>query len=423
MTLERTIDSEFPGWGVASSKNERGLVPLQYLMEQDRIMPERAPVQGREVNRFTAFVTSGVETYLVSEGVRGSESSDCRGFYHITDGPTWQSSINAFEVSVGPTHVVGTPQYVFYELKTTFSDSSAVIVVERRYSQFQALHYALQREFPLIVLPQLPAKSIHNMDPIFIEGRKAGLQHYMNRLVRHPIIRGCDLMTTFLASEDGRVECRGCAFDKVMHPDFNHDDGDSAKVEELLRVIESTSAHISEILRNLKTLDSSRVETAKRTQAVSMSIASLAMDTPEKDVGDGLLHLSARLTSDEPVFDAARLEEWAHITEECRSLGAIHAATRNLQTRNPANDSVEAKCDTIFNVILAELHHIDQQRVEDVQYLMELQDAQIQWHEKELAKLRAPMTALSFASRRLLMQDLHKEVPSSSMLGRLRAMW
>lgn len=72
----------------------------------------------------------------------------------------------------------------------------------------------------------------------FIERRRRGLERFLNRLVRHPVLRYSDLLTHFLScSDDGdwkRAEKKfendritGTAFfQHVYHPEFNvNEDG------------------------------------------------------------------------------------------------------------------------------------------------------------------------------------------------------
>ncbi len=52
--------------------------------------------------------------------------------------------------------------------------------VERRYSEFHALHQTLQKK--RIQLPKFPPKKIKNMNAGVIEERKEALTKYMNEL-------------------------------------------------------------------------------------------------------------------------------------------------------------------------------------------------------------------------------------------------
>lgn len=113
------------------------------------------------------------------------------------------------------------------------------VTVERRYSQFEWLYERLVNKFGAIILPPLPEKQYSGrFSEEFIERRRRALERFLNRLVRHPVLRYSDLLTHFLScNEDGdwrRAERKfdndritGIAFfQHVYHPEFNvNEDG------------------------------------------------------------------------------------------------------------------------------------------------------------------------------------------------------
>ncbi|XP_036397344.1 sorting nexin-4 [Megalops cyprinoides] len=85
----------------------------------------------------------------------------------------------------------------------------------RRYSEFELLRNYLLVTYPFIVVPPLPEKraefvwhklSADNMDPDFVERRRAGLENFLLRVASHPILSNDKIFHHFLAEEHGWKE-------------------------------------------------------------------------------------------------------------------------------------------------------------------------------------------------------------------------
>jgi len=80
------------------------------------------------------------------------------------------------------------------------------ITVQRRFSQFVMLHTALSRRLPGIVLPPLPEKQYAGrFSEDFVEARRGDLERYLNKIVRHPVVRYAEVLTFFLGCESDSV--------------------------------------------------------------------------------------------------------------------------------------------------------------------------------------------------------------------------
>jgi sorting nexin-9/18/33 len=74
--------------------------------------------------------------------------------------------------------------------------------VHRRYSHFVFLHTALTRRLPGIALPPLPEKQYAGrFSQDFVEARRADLERYLNRVIRHPVARYAEVVTFFLGCD------------------------------------------------------------------------------------------------------------------------------------------------------------------------------------------------------------------------------
>ncbi|KZT70045.1 hypothetical protein DAEQUDRAFT_690082 [Daedalea quercina L-15889] len=220
----------------------------------------RSLLGGRSINRFSSFVTSGAEDFVLhgsadeevapqvghdraastasldGKSNRGSALGDGAEAekHYVESGPAWQSKLPPFHVLVhspskrssgitGPytvytlTSVFDSPEASHSHLRAT-SDSSpdddedeqgedapaepTSITVQRRFSHFVVLHTALTRRLPGIALPPLPEKQYAGrFNDEFVEARRGDLERYINRVVRHPVARYAEVLTFFLGCD------------------------------------------------------------------------------------------------------------------------------------------------------------------------------------------------------------------------------
>ncbi|CAO1628815.1 unnamed protein product [Parajaminaea phylloscopi] len=83
-----------------------------------------------------------------------------------------------------------------------------VLTVSRRFRHFAHLATHLSVLYPLVPLPPLPSKSqSRRFEPDFIEDRRIALAHFIESVVRHPILRADPTLQSFLTvgAEAGRT--------------------------------------------------------------------------------------------------------------------------------------------------------------------------------------------------------------------------
>lgn len=357
----------------------------------------------------------------------------------------WHAKIRPFSIMITRSHIMAAntrSPFVAYEIETVFPgvEGATTILVDRRYSQFQALHKALVKTFPVLVLPELPAKTLATKIGLaFTQVRQRELQHYMQQLIRHPAIRSSDLMTTFLASEDlrslekscnrWRDESQYCFYDEVLHPDWNHDCGEIKNVQCIASNINATADHFYQLSKSLRGVLSDSNAMQQKMRIMSADLGNLcgdkqiAVECPSVKTDDILnvalqlkraaLDPGHRLSLDcEDIL--LRLEGWRHICRMSKNLIDIHKTTTGkleMITRSKEETEIlEARCDTVLNVILAELNLIELQRMEDVQAVSRsVREIFVTHHELSLNALRSevPRTS-SLASRRALMEEIQE---------------
>lgn len=220
---------------------------------------------GKNLNRFSAFVTSGAEDYVLkgagglsedhvlpptmrslptsherNESEESGEGSDSDIFgeekyassgqkpttseadrHYVESGPSWKSKVPPFRVLVhSPSRRSSTLSGAFtvYSVTSLFQmlpdpsspdydpeaepQSPMRITVYRRFSHFVVLHTALTRRLPGLALPPLPEKQYAGrFNDDFVEARRGDLERYLARIVRHPVARYAEFLTFFLGCE------------------------------------------------------------------------------------------------------------------------------------------------------------------------------------------------------------------------------
>ncbi|KAI0302386.1 hypothetical protein B0F90DRAFT_1627635 [Multifurca ochricompacta] len=214
---------------------------------------------GKSLNRFSSFVTSGAEAYVLNGAAstpklddpppsikhifEASDDEDesapranagpaiatdtthpSEAEKHFVDaGPSWRQKVPPFRVLVhSPSRRTSilSGAYTVYSVSSLFhlpasgasdaesadsvnsSPSTSRITVHRRFSHFVVLHTALTRRLPGICLPPLPEKQYAGrFNDDFVEARRGDLERYLGRIVRHPVARYAEILTFFLSCE------------------------------------------------------------------------------------------------------------------------------------------------------------------------------------------------------------------------------
>ncbi|CAG8578682.1 8825_t:CDS:10 [Paraglomus brasilianum] len=479
------------GWSMAEKDGITGLVPdsyITYINEFNEVPPStlaamRYQVGGishaqsqvhmngsirynsiigrRQLNRFSWFVTTGVEEYLLDDG-NGQEIPQAKTSndeeieevsesdkHYVQSGPSWLEKAPIFKVLVhSPERRVklgGMSEYTIFHVTSLFPGGIQVSV-ERRFSQFEWLYNMLCAKFGALVLPPLPEKQFAGrFNDDFIQRRRRALERFINRLARHPVIRYSDLLTHFLSCQsDSEWRRREKEFEQdkilgykffqhVYHPEFNVDDGDLETVEKFeafARSMEKLMPWVNEASQAHK---DSMTECQRQYRRVSYSLLRLITG---HNVGDGFagnnedgawcwrdgcqacLNLTKAVQSvseslqsvadlyesyinDNCVPLCENLRDYSNPMSTCLPIIDMHMGTYKrykdiadasdpmAEDENVDLETISSRCDTVFNVTLAEIDRIHDERVWDFkentkQYL----DGQIEFYEKILEELR-----------------------------------
>ncbi|KAG1870008.1 hypothetical protein F4604DRAFT_1773130 [Suillus subluteus] len=346
--------------------------------------------RGKSLNRFSGFVTSGAEEWVLEghvDPVTSSSSSSHQRIstedsinddnrlsrlglgeadrHHVDAGLTWQSKVPKFRVLVhSPSKRTSglSGAYTVYSVTSLFSSttdesydpyippiSPARITVQRRFSHFIVLHTSLTRRLPGIALPPLPEKQYAGrFSADFVEARRGELERYIGCIVRHPVARYAEVVTSFLGCESD-VEWKRLMpqflsmpaagpsfFAHVFHPAFNVD------VDDATEVIDRFSRHVLAVdkgtqnLRNIfGRIREVRLEMSKAERLLSYSLLSLITSTPLSSAPLTEINKDAEDTS--PQGNGLLNEEgawcWREGCQDCLKLTkAMQKTSDSLQT-------------------------------------------------------------------------------------------
>ncbi|CAG8590116.1 2465_t:CDS:10 [Ambispora leptoticha] len=427
-------------------------------------------LRGRQLNRFSWFVTLGAEEFILNGGGGGLNEIDVTSRlqgvneneeeendeitesdkHYIQSGPSWREKTPPFKVMVhSPERRVklgGMQEYTVFHVTSMFSEG-AQVTVERRFSQFEWLHDRLSVKFGPLVIPPLPEKQYSGrFNGEFIEKRRRALESFINRLARHPVLRYSDLLTHFLSCEDDSEwrkreklfdsdKITGQAFFKhVYHPEFNIDEGDIEAFERFqafTRGMEKLMPYVNEASTAHK---DSMNESQRQYRRIGFDLLRLVTG---HNVGDGnecineegawcwrdgcqscqnltkaiqataesmqtIADLYDLYTKDECITLIENFKEYSYPVSNYEALVDTHmgtykkfkevAITENdeaSKTENPDSEEIRSRCETVFNVTLAEVDRIHDERVTDFKDITKkFLDGQIELYEKILEELR-----------------------------------
>ena len=177
------------------------------------------------------------EDYELPDFNLGTDSTYSEGLT-LPDGP------KTFETNVAKPHTVGSVlnKHTEYAItvKTTMENYPASdLKINRRYSDFEWLYNRLARTFPGRVIPPIPEKQARNrFDKDFVEGRRLGLQKFLDEVTRDPAFAVTfDVQVFLTASSEGMSAARS-----VMPY------GDGALTDMVNKAVAATRTGVSKVI-------------------------------------------------------------------------------------------------------------------------------------------------------------------------------
>ncbi|XP_034048415.1 sorting nexin-18-like [Thalassophryne amazonica] len=174
-------------------------LPGRHSGQQQQQQAKSSLTVGRNLNRFSTFVKSGGEAFLLGEASAFVKDGDKICVVIGKHGPEWQEDPYPFTCTIDDptkqTKFKGMKSYMSYGLMPTHTN----VQVNRRYKHFDWLYARLVERFPVISVPHLPEKqATGRFEEDFISKRRKGLIWWMNHMTSHPVLAHCDVFQHFL---------------------------------------------------------------------------------------------------------------------------------------------------------------------------------------------------------------------------------
>ncbi|KAH7345433.1 hypothetical protein B0J17DRAFT_639871 [Rhizoctonia solani] len=425
---------------------------------------------GKSLNRFSHFVVTGAEEWILNgydpplptskshERFRTDVTVDGTeeevGRHYVEANMTWKQKTPPFNVLVHSPekHNSVTGAYTLYSVTSIFPSTdptteSTRITVHRRFSHFNFLHTALSRSLPGIALPPLPAKQYAGrFQGEFVEARRGDLEKWLQRVVRHPVVRYTEVVVFFLGCENDLEWKRllptylstlpaGPAFyASVFHPDFNLDVDDcSTTIDRFDHHVKIFDERVGALRSVMGGFREARNVMACAQRELSLGFLGVVSEGPKHEHQEEEKEEKERYLNDEGAWcwkDGC--EECVHTTKavqkmaECmqgvanlhedsakRTTLAIHDMVKDMShpgvvyaplvdthkqalTRYRESESgdstleTSSRCETVLHTTLAEFETYHTQRSEDLTRIAtDYLDEEIALYEQVLVRLRA----------------------------------
>ncbi|CAL1267081.1 unnamed protein product [Larinioides sclopetarius] len=160
----------------------------------------------KSFNRFSAFVKSGGEMFILGETSVNVSAEDFVEIMEEDAEIRWVTSGEPYSCTVSKpkkeSKLRGLKSYIAYQITPSFSN----IEVSRRFKHFDWLHERLETKYALIPIPPLPGKQFSGRyEDMFIEHRMIQLQMWVNRICRHPVLGHSDVWKHFITCTDEKM--------------------------------------------------------------------------------------------------------------------------------------------------------------------------------------------------------------------------
>uniref|UniRef100_A0A4W3IKB9 Sorting nexin-9-like n=1 Tax=Callorhinchus milii TaxID=7868 RepID=A0A4W3IKB9_CALMI len=174
---------------------------ISFGLEEGKDNLEQMLKSNRKTSRVYHFTKTEAEPFILGKTVKTTTKI---AMIFNENGASWIYPIVPLECTVTNPQMgskySGMKKYISYQITPNDTDKS----VYHRYKHFDWLHCRLLEKFgSLIAIPLLPEKDIPwRFSDEFVLGRMGGLQAWINRMSRHPVVAHSDIFQHFIRTTD-----------------------------------------------------------------------------------------------------------------------------------------------------------------------------------------------------------------------------
>lgn len=412
----------------------------------NRLVPVNQIKSKKNFNRFSNFVKTGLESYILEGRVLNVPLENIVYIQYDHElGVVWKPNLNPYTCAVTKhgkeTKMKGFKTYISYDI----TPSTSNVVVRRRYKHFDWLLQRLEEKFIVTPLPPLPEKQIAGrFQEDFVEHRRNLLQLWVNYVTRHPVLSQCDVWWHFMTCSTD--DMKGWKFgkrkaekDELVGANFflsvdvnpNTTPLDPVKTTKQLDNFQRFIAKFDEAVKhmfNTAVEQSKKFSTiySKDYKKLSESIKELSSAFQSGTAWRNSLGLNeairqtsaayediGRLFEEEPKYDfepmADTLHQYRGLLSGWPEILQLHKNTVNtryeqekLMDEGKISETVMARVNQRANVItystLAEINHFHNERLVEFKQMMQVfLTAQINFHSDILGKLQSALSKINDA--------------------------
>ncbi|KAK6752886.1 hypothetical protein RB195_003968 [Necator americanus] len=361
----------------------------------------------RNINRFSNFVKSGMEAYILGESRMNGQSGEKHEI--IISGPLvqWRPIQQYYTCTVDKpkkeTKLKGLKSFIAYSLTSTLSR----IQVSRRYKHFDWLHDQLSAKYIMIAIPPLPEKQVSGRyEDDLIDHRKHILQLWVNKICRHPVLSQSEVWLHFITCTDekewknGKRKAEkdeyvgGNFFNCVTVPQSPLDIGHvERQVEKFQRSVKTSEDAMRVMQERLGVFQKLFIGPVKSNwQKMALAFVTLAQSFHTDDhpgsnrMVDALKQTAHHYHQIGDDFEAHSKNDMEPVMESLYSFkGTIQTAPDILHVHKQAvqkyrecegklshadADRIKRRVDSTSYAVLAEMNHLNTEKIEDVRITM-----------------------------------------------------
>ncbi|RCN47589.1 PX domain protein, partial [Ancylostoma caninum] len=344
----------------------------------------------RNINRFSNFVKSGMEAYVLGESRMNGQSGEKHEI--IISGPLvqWRPIQQYYTCTVDKpkkeTKLKGLKSFIAYSLTSSLSR----IQVSRRYKHFDWLHDQLSAKYIMIAIPPLPEKQVSGRyEDDLIDHRKHILQLWVNKICRHPVLSQSEVWLHFITCTDEKEWKNG----KRKAEKIAIDNYSERQVDKFQRSVKTSEDAMRVMQERLGVFQKLFIGPVKSNwQKMALAFVTLAQSFHTDDhpgsnrMVDALKQTAHHYHQIGEDFEAHSKNDMEPVMESLYSFkGTIQTAPDILHVHKQAiqkyrecegklshadAERIKRRVDSTSYAVLAEMNHLNTEKIEDVRVTM-----------------------------------------------------